>query len=85
MLRVLGVTILFSTLLIHSGMAAQQTPEALKCRANARAHAMRCKASDPGRKHPDTVYNCLTRGAGVFRNCCDRTPDPQACKSQIAQ
>jgi hypothetical protein len=43
MLGVIGIAIACSTLLSQSGIAAQQTPEVLKCRANARAHAMHCK------------------------------------------
>jgi hypothetical protein len=87
MLRLAGILIACSALLFQSspGMALQQTPEALRCKAMAKNHARYCKLTDPKEKHPEKVYNCLTKGAGDFRRCCDRTPNPEDCKSQTSQ
>jgi hypothetical protein len=87
MSKLSGVVIACAALIIQSsaGMALQQTPEALKCRAAARAHAKICMSTDPKRLHPEKVYSCASKGAADFRRCCDRTPHPADCKSQIAQ
>jgi hypothetical protein len=65
-------------------MAAQkQTNAAQKCASDARARALICKSSHP--KDPLAAYDCGLKGSRLFRKCCDNTPDPQACKSQVSQ
>jgi hypothetical protein len=86
MSRLLCVAVACSILFVQNtpSMAAQkQTGAALKCASDARARAKICQSSHP--KDPLAATECGLKGARLFRKCCDNTPDPQACKSQVSQ
>jgi hypothetical protein len=85
MSRLLVVAVACSVLFVQNSpsMAAQkQTSAALKCASDARARARLCASHQ---RDALKEYECGLRGAQLFRKCCDNTPDPQACKSQVSQ